>query len=210
MFRATLLVLMALVLMACGTGSLEVAPLTTPHATAEPPPATPTAVPPTVTPAPTSTPQRSGTPVTAADLVPFVRSYVRATWNYLSGAGTARSLYELFTTDCQRMVSLVSMERTPALVQSLYKGLHGKNIEDVEFAIPLGLSATSESLQLRKPLSSQTRLRIDGNWLTEYEWLRAMNPVSTVDKPETLTVRAAGDSFRIASCDNLRQWDQQR
>jgi hypothetical protein len=148
--------------------------------------------------------------VTPADIVPFVKSYVRATWNYLSGAGTARGLYDLFTPECQRMVSLASLERTPALVQALYRGMQGKHVDDVEFAIPLALSATSEALQLRTPMSSQTRLRIDGNWLTIYEWLYAMNPGSTTDKSETLVVRAAGDTFRIASCDNLRQWDQQR
>jgi hypothetical protein len=205
MFRAAFFAIVAVMLSACGTGTLDVRSLATntpiaPTATSTPRP----------TPTPASTPQRSGTPVTLADVQPFIRSYVRAKWNYLSGTGAARSLYDLFSPDCQRMVSLVSMERTPATVQALYRGLQGKNIEDAEFALPLGLNALSEGLQLRLPLSSQTRLRIDGNWVTEYEWLRGMNPATTVDKPETLSVRPAGDSFRIISCENLRQWDQGR
>jgi hypothetical protein len=219
MFRAIVFVIVALLVVACGTGSLDVKPPTTPQATSEPPTQTPSPVPtlvavatprPTVIPPQANSPQRNGLPVTPADIVPFVRSYVRATWNYLTGAGTARGLYDLFTPDCQRMVSLTSLERTPPLVQALYRGMQGKQIDDVEFAIPLGLNATSEALQLKTPLSSQTRMRIDGTWLTVYEWLYAMNPAATNDKSETLVVRPMGDSFRIASCDNLRQWDQQR
>lgn len=202
MYRATFLAIAALLLAACGSGSLDVKPLTTVELTATPTPR------PTVT--PVSTPQRSGTPVTAADLAPFVKSYVKSTWNYLTGVSTARALYDLFTPECQRMVSLTSMERSPALVQALYRGLQGKNVEEVEFAIPLALSASSESLQLRTPLTSQTRIRVDGTSLTVYEWLYAMNPASTTDKTETLVVKAVGDSFRIASCEGLRQWDQQR
>jgi hypothetical protein len=215
MYRTTFLAMAALLLWACGTGSLDVKPVA-PHAT-ESPAATSTPVPtvtptpqPTQTPTPTSTPSRAGTPVTLGDVQPFVRAYVRAKWNYLSGSGTARGLYDLFTPDCQRMVSLVSMERTPAAVQALYKGLQGKRIEDAEFALPLGLNATAESLQIRMPLSSQTRLRVDGNWVTEFEWLYGMNPATMTDKAETLVVRPMGDSFRIASCESLRQWDQLR
>ena len=135
---------------------------------------------------------------------------MRATWNYLSGAGTARALYDLFTPDCQRMVSLTSLERTPAVVQTVYKGLQGKSVEDVEFAIPLNLRATSASLEIKLPLTSQTRFRIDGNWLTQYEWLRQLNPAAAVDKSETLSVSPANDSFRVASCEHLKQWDQAR
>lgn len=204
MVRATLLLFGALAVLSCGTGSLDVKPQATPGPTAEAPSLTAT-----ISPSPV-TPQRTGTPVTAADLVPFVRSYVKATWNYLTGAGQARALYDLFTPECQRMVSLASMERVPARVQALYRGIEGKLVEDVEFAVPLGLNVGSDALQLRTPLTSQTRLRIDGNWLTIYEWLYAINPAVTIDKTETFVVRAAGDSFRVASCENLRQWDQMR
>src|SRR3954454_17860001 len=148
MYRATFLAIAALLLVACSGGSLDVKPLTTVEPTATPTPR------PTVT--PVSTPQRSGTPVTAADLAPFVKSYVKSTWNYLTGVGTARALYDLFTPECQRMVSLTAMERTPAQVQALYRGLQGKNVEDVEFALPLAINPSSEGLQLRTPLSSQT------------------------------------------------------
>jgi hypothetical protein len=213
MYRAVLAVFAALLLAACGGGALEVKPPSTPQATAEPDAtttATTTATPRvSVTPAATGTPQRSGTPATLAGVAPFIRSYVRATWNYLSGAGTARALYDLFTPDCQRMVSLTALERTPSVVQAVYKGLQGKNVEDVEFAIPLSLRATATSLEVRTPLSSQTRLRIEGDWVTEYEWLRGMNPLAP-DKSETLSVSPAGDSFRITSCEHLRQWDQGR
>src|SRR5688572_18119869 len=110
MFRATFLVIAALLLGSCGTGSLEVTPLTTPFVTPETATPAATATPrPTATPTPASTPSRAGTPVTLADVQPFVRAYVRAEWNYLSGSGTARALYDMFTADCQRMVSLVSM-----------------------------------------------------------------------------------------------------
>jgi hypothetical protein len=149
-------------------------------------------------------------PVTLADVVPFAKGYVRTTWNYLSGADTARALYDLFTPDCQRMVSLTSLERTPSVVQTVYKGLQGKSIEDVEFAIPLNLRATSASLEIRLPLSSQTRFRIDGSWLTQYEWLRQLNPAAPADRSETLLLSPIGDSFRISSCEHLKQWDQAR
>jgi len=202
----------ALLLAACGGSALDAQPTDTPAPTAEAsatPAPSPTAAP-RVTPTATSTPQRGSTPVTLADVVPFTKSYVRATWNYLSGAGTARALYDLFTPDCQRMVSLTSLERTPAVVQTVYKGLQGKNVEDVEFAIPLNLRATSASLEIKLPLTSQTRFRIEGNWLTQYEWLRQLNSAAAVDKSDTLSVLPAGDSFRVASCEHLKQWDQAR
>src|SRR6476469_10295310 len=100
MFRATFFAIIGSLLMACGSGSLDVQSLAT--STPIAPTATPT---PRATATPVSTPQRTGTPVTLADVQPFIRSYVRAKWNYLSGAGTARSLYDLFSPDCQRMVS---------------------------------------------------------------------------------------------------------
>jgi hypothetical protein len=203
---------LTLLLAACGGGALDPRPFNTPgpaiDASATPEPS-PTATP-RVTPTATSTPQRNSTPVTLADVAPFTRSYVRTTWNYLSGAGTARALYDLFTPDCQRMVSLTALEHTPAVVQTVYRGLQGKNIEDVEFAIPLNLRATSASLEIKLPLRSQTRFRIDGNWLTQYEWLRQLNPSAAVDQSETLAVSPSGDSLRIASCEHLKQWDQQR
>jgi hypothetical protein len=203
---------LTLLLAACSGGALAVKPADTPASTVEasatPAPSPTTA--PRITPTATSTPQRRSTPVTLADVVPFTRSYVRTTWNYLSGAGTARALYDLFSPDCQRMVSLTSLERTPSIVQTVYRGLQGKSIEDVEFAIPVNPRATSAALELKLPLTSQTRFRIDGNWLTQYEWLRQLNPSAAVDQSETLSVSPSGDSFRIASCEHLKQWDQQR
>src|SRR5215207_7708541 len=100
MRRIAFLVTMALTLLvaACGGSALDLRPVDTPapavEATDTPTPS-PTATP-RVTPTATSTPQRSSTPVTLADVAPFSRSYVRTTWNYLSGAGTARALYDLF------------------------------------------------------------------------------------------------------------------
>jgi hypothetical protein len=202
-FRLAGITALALLVAAC-SGDLELNPTVTPSTLVvpSPPPSGAMAT-------PSSTPGRSGTPLTLLDVTPFVKGYVRTSWNYLSGTGTARALYDLFMPDCQRMVSLTSLERTPVQVQNLYKGLMGKSVDDVEFAIPPAIRvSTAGVLEVRLPLSSQTRFRIDGNSLTEFEWTRQLNPAVAVDKANTLLIAPIGDSFRITSCEQLRQWDR--
>src|SRR4051794_38700806 len=70
------------------------------------------------TPAPVAT--RTPTPVPPAptptnqQIHSFAKLYIRTEWNYLASSALPKDLYDMFVPECQKMVTVESLAKTPA------------------------------------------------------------------------------------------------
>ena len=64
---------------------------------------------------------------------------MRTEWNYLASSALPKDLYDMFTPECQKMVTVESLAKTPAAVQAVYTGLKGVFIQDIAFQDTLGV-----------------------------------------------------------------------
>src|SRR5689334_8464682 len=128
---------------ACG-GSDEATPAKTPVATSQAVASTPSAVA-TRTP----TPERPPPTPTNQQILSYAKQYMRTEWNFLAGTALPKDLYDMFVPECQKMVTVESLSKTPAAVQAAYSGLKGTFIQDIAFQDTLGVKFdTGNTLQI--------------------------------------------------------------
>jgi hypothetical protein len=196
----------SLSLAACG-GSDEAKPAATPNATSlagqvsgsTPAPGV-TRTPTAVLPAPTPTNQQ---------ILAFAKQYVRTEWNYLASSALPKDLYDMFVPECQKMVTVESLAKTPAAAQAVYTGLKGAYMQDITFQDTLGVKFdTGNTMQIVAPKFSSSTVTINGRQINMLDWVRSISSVPPQDQVRTFHIIQAGSTLKMASCETLKQWDK--
>jgi hypothetical protein len=190
---------------ACG-GSDDAAPARTPFATTQ---ASTSSATPVATVARTPTPERPPPTPTNQQILAFAKLYVRTEWNYLASSALPKDLYDMFTPECQKMVTVESLAKTPAAAQAVYTGLKGAYMQDIAFLDTLGVKFdTGNTLQIVAPKFSRSTVTINGKQINMLEWVRSISEVPPQDQVRTFHIVQAGSTLKMASCETLKQWDK--
>jgi hypothetical protein len=200
---------LAFFVVACGGSDPQPASTSTPA----PPPATqssPAAASASPTPgAATPTPARPAATPTNQQILAFVKHYVRTEWNFLASSALPRDLYDMFLPECQRMVTLESLARTPPAAQTAYRGLKGVFIQDITFQDDVGVRYESgNTLRVVLPKLTKTSIVIDGKPRVLAEWLVGMSTIDVKDDGITFAMVPSGSTFKVSSCESLTQWSK--
>ena len=190
----------------CG-GSDQPTPAPTPVATTG---ASSSSATPVATAARTPTPERPPPTPTNQQILAFAKLYVRTEWNYLASSALPKDLYDMFLPDCQKVVTLESLTKTPAAVQAQYSGLKGTFMQDIAFLDTLGVRFdTGNRLQIILPKYSLATVTINGKQQNMFDWLKGISSVPAKDDSRSFHVIQSGSTLKIASCETLKQWSKE-
>jgi hypothetical protein len=189
---------------ACG-GSDGATPAKTPVATSQAPASTPAAVA-TRTP----TPERPPPTPTNQQLLAYTKQYVRTEWNFLSGSALPKDLYDMFLPECQKMVTVESLAKSPAIVQAAFPGLKGTFIQDITFQDTLGVKfVEGNQLQVVVPRYSQSTVTINGKQQNMWDWVKSISATTVQDESRGFRVVQAGANLKVSTCETLKQWSKE-
>jgi hypothetical protein len=202
-----LVALTCIMFTASACGGSGAAPVRTPVATTQD---AGSAATPAVTVARTPTPERPPLTPTNQQILAFAKLYVRTEWNYLASSALPKDLYDMFTPDCQKMVTVESLAKTPAAVQAVYPGLKGAFLQDITFQDTLGVRFdTGNRLQIIVPRFSLATVTLNGKQQNMFEWVKGISSVPAQDETRSFHVIQAGSTLKIASCEALKQWSKE-
>ena len=192
---------LGIILAACG-GSDGSSTAATPGATSQ-------AI--SLTPAPvgtrTPTPERPPPTPTNQQILTYAKQFLRTEWNFLAGSALPKDLYDMFVPECQRMVTVEALAKTPAVVQAAYPGLKGVFLQDITFQDTLGVRfVEGNALHIFVPKFSASTVTFNGKQQNMYQWVRSISVDPPQDETRSFRVVQSGSTLKVASCEALTQW----
>jgi len=155
----------------------------------------------------TPTPERPPPTPTNQQILTYAKQYVRTEWNFLSGSALPKDLYDMFLPDCQKMVTVDALAKSPALVQAAFPGLKGTFIQDITFQDTLGVKfVEGNQLQIVVPRYSQSTVTINGKQQNMWDWVKSMSATTVQDESRGFRVLQVGTTLKVSTCDTLTQW----
>lgn len=155
----------------------------------------------------TPTPERPPPTPTNQQILAFAKQYLRTEWNYLAGGALPKDLYDLFLPECQKMVTVEALAKSPALVQASFPGLKGTFIQDITFQATLGVKfVEGNQLQVVVPRYSQSTVTINGKQQNMWEWVKSISATTVQDESRGFRVVQAGATLKVSTCETLKQW----
>src|SRR4051794_21323986 len=186
---------------ACG-GSDDATQAKTPVATTQAAASTPAAVA-TRTP----TPERPPPTPTNQQILAYAKQYVRTEWNYLASSALPKDLYDMFLPECQKMVTVDALAKSPAIVQAAFPGLKGTYIQDITFQDTLGVKfVEANQLQIVVPRYSQSTVSINGKQQNMWDWVKSISATTVQDESRGFRVVQVGSTLKVSTCETLKQW----
>ena len=135
---------------------------------------------------------------------------MRTEWNYLASSALPKDLYDMFIPECQKMVTVESLARTPPAVQAVYTNLKGTFLQDIAFQDTLGVKFdTGNRLQIIVPRFGVATVTINGKQQNMLDWVKSLGPVEVKDETRSFHIIQSGSTLKIASCETLKQWSKE-
>ena len=200
---AVALIVLSIAGVACG-GSDSSSPAATPGSGSQ-------AISLTPTPVATRTPTPARPPATPTNqqILTYAKQFVRTEWNFLASSALPKDLYDMFLPECQKLVTVESLARTPAAVQASYPGLKGLFLQDITFQDTLGVKfVEGNQLQIIVPKLSLSTVTINGKQQNMFEWLKGISTAPVRDEARSFRIVQVGTTLKMASCETLSQWSK--
>ena len=121
----------------------------------------------------------------------FAKQYVRTEWNYLASSALPKDLYDMFLPECQKMVTVESLAKSPRARAGRIPGLKGTFIQDITFQDTLGVKFVDRNqLQIVVPKFSQSTVTINGKQQNMLEWVKSISATTVQGRGAVLPYRA--------------------